>query len=193
MATPLEERIRRVSQEEITIVPYDPGWPESFRQEREHLLACLPKELIRRIEHYGSTAVPGLAAKPVVDLLVEVTDLQATRERIAPILESQEYDYFWRPTSGDDTPPFYAWFIKRNAKGIRTHHLHMVEGTTIFQQHWEALGFRDYLIAHPETAAEYAALKTQLAAQHPRDRTAYTQGKTQFIAQVMARIRRPSA
>ena len=193
MATPLEERIRRVTQEEITIVPYDPGWPESFRREREHLLACLPRELIRRIEHYGSTAVPGLAAKPIVDLLVEVTDLQATRERIAPILESQGYDYFWRPTSGDHTPPFYAWFIKRNAKGIRTHHLHMVEGTATFQQHWEALRFRDYLIAHSEVAAEYVALKTRLAAQHPRDREAYTQGKSRFIAQVMERVRRSSA
>lgn len=189
MATPLEERIRRVSQEEITIVPYDPGWPEAFRQEREHLLTCLPKELIRRIEHYGSTAVPGLSAKPVVDVMVEVTDLQATKARIVPILECQGYDYFWRPTSGHDTPPFYAWFIKRNAKGIRTHHLHMVEGTATFRQHWEALCFRDYLLARPEVAAEYAALKTRLAAQHPRDREAYTQGKTQFIAQVMERIR----
>lgn len=69
----------------------------------------------------------------------------------------------------------------------------MVEGTATFQQHWEALGFRDHLIAHPETAAEYAALKTRLAAEHPRDRAAYTQGKTQFIAQVMERIRRPPA
>lgn len=104
MATPLEERIRRVSQEVITIVPYDPGWRESFRREREHLLACLPKELIRRVEHYGSTAVPGLAAKPIVDLLVEVTDLQAAKARIAPILESQGYDYFWRPNCGRQCP-----------------------------------------------------------------------------------------
>ena len=189
----LDERIRRVTQEEIAIVPYDPRWPESFRQEREHLLACLPKDLIRRIEHFGSTAVPGLAAKPIVDLLVEVTDLEAVKARIVPILEAQGYDYFWRPTSGDDGPPFYAWFIKRDARGIRTHHIHMMEGSATFQQHWQALSFRDYLIAHPGTAAEYVALKHRLAAQHPRDRTAYTQGKTQFIAQVMERIRRGSA
>jgi GrpB-like predicted nucleotidyltransferase (UPF0157 family) len=188
MAT-LEERIRRVSQEEIAIVPYDPQWPQQFRQEREHLLACLPKELIRRIEHYGSTAVPGLPAKPVVDLLVEVTDLEATKARIAPILEAQGYDYFWRPTSGDDTPPFYAWFIKRNAAGVRTHHIHMVEATPAFAEHWQALRFRDYLAAHPETAAEYASLKKGLAAAHPNDRVAYTQGKTGFIRGVMERIR----
>ena len=58
METP-EERIQRVVREEIAIAPYDPAWPESFRQEREHLLSCLPNELVRRIEHFGSTAVPG--------------------------------------------------------------------------------------------------------------------------------------
>src|SRR5262245_22266945 len=72
---PLEERIRRVVQEDVAIAPYDPRWPELFRREKEHLLSCLPTELIVRVEHFGSTAVPGLAAKPVVDVLVEVTDL----------------------------------------------------------------------------------------------------------------------
>ena len=106
-------------------------------------------------------------------MLVEVTDLEATKERIAPILESQAYEYFWRPTSGDDTPPFYAWFIKRNKDGIRTHHIHMVEAS--FEEHWERLRFRGHLIAHPETAEEYARLKMQLAASHPNDRVAYTE------------------
>src|SRR2546425_4076862 len=86
METP-EQRIARVVREEITISPYDPRWPESFRQEKEHLQSCLPKDLVRRIEHFGSTAVPGLAAKPIVDMLVEVSDLEATRDRIAPVLD----------------------------------------------------------------------------------------------------------
>lgn len=128
METP-EQRIERVLRDEVAIAPYDPAWPEAFLREKEHLLSCLPKELIRRIEHFGSTAVPGMSAKPIVDLLVEVTDLDATRARIAPVLESQGYDYFWRPTHGDDGPPFYAWFIKRDGStGARTHHIHMVEG-----------------------------------------------------------------
>jgi GrpB-like predicted nucleotidyltransferase (UPF0157 family) len=151
--TSLEERIRRAVQEEIAIIRYDSRWPESFRQERDHLRSCLPDELVRRIEHFGSTAVPGLAAKPIVDMLVEVTNLEATKVRIAPILESQGYDYFWRPTAGDDTPPFYAWFVKRDANGIRTHHIHMVESS--FHEHWERLRFRDYLITNPDVAREY--------------------------------------
>ena len=188
METP-EQRIQRVVREEVTIAPYDLAWPELFRQEKEHLLSCLPKDLIRRIEHFGSTAVPGLAAKPIVDMLVEVTDLQATRDRIAPVLGTQGYDYFWRPTHGDDGPPFYAWFIKRDPRtGARTHHIHMVEGH--FTEHWDRLLFRNYLIKHPEVTKEYGALKISLASASPRDRLAYTRGKTEFINRVTERAKR---
>jgi GrpB-like predicted nucleotidyltransferase (UPF0157 family)/GNAT superfamily N-acetyltransferase len=180
---PLESRIARSVREEVALAPYDPRWPESFRREKAHLEACLPSDLVRRVEHFGSTAVSGLAAKPIVDILVEVADLQATRERIAPVLESQGYDYFWRPTMGND-PPFYAWFIKRDpATGVRTHHIHMVENTPEFAGHWVRLLFRDYLIAHPERAREYAELKTRLAASE-HDRVAYTAGKTEFVLRI---------
>lgn len=183
----LQQKIARVLRDVVEIVPYDPRWPAAFRAERDHLRACLPPDLLGRIEHFGSTAVPGLAAKPIVDMLIEVADLQATRERIAPLLEAQGYDDFWRPTHGDDGPPFYAWFIKRDpASGRRTHHLHMVEAG--FAEHWERLRFRDHLVAHPETAAAYGELKRRLAAEHTRDRVAYTAGKSAFIAAVMTRI-----
>ena len=186
MAEALDERIHRVLQEDVAIVPYDLGWPELFLEEKEHLLTCLPHELIGRIEHFGSTAVPGLAAKPIVDMLVEVTSLEEARRRIVPILESQGYDYFWRPTWGDDTPPFYAWFIKRDSSGKRTHHIHMVESHF---EHWERLLFRDHLIVHPEVAGEYRRLKMRLAAEYPNDRVAYTKGKTDFIMSVMEMVK----
>lgn len=185
----LEERIQRVISEEVAIVPYDPRWVEWFQREKEHLLSCLPSDLLGRVEHFGGTAVPGLSAKPIVDMLIEVTDLQATQDRIVPLLQAQGYDYFWRPTHGDDGPPFYAWFIKRDpATAARTHHLHMVEPH--FTEHWDRLLFRDYLVEHPETAREYQCLKLQLAALHPRDRVAYTRGKTTFIVQVTDLARR---
>ena len=181
-----EERIRRVVQEDVAIVPHDPAWPELFRLEAEHLRACLPADLVGRIEHFGSTAIPGLAAKPIVDMLVEVTDLEATRVRIVPVLEAQGYDYFWRPAMFDG-PPFYAWFIKRNAAGVRTHHIHMVEAHF---EHWDRLLFRDYLIARRALAREYEALKLHLAAAHPHDRVAYTHGKTEFVVMVTAEAKR---
>ena len=182
METP-EEKIKRVLKDEVRSMPYNPIWPVLFEQEKEHLLACLPRELIKRIEHFGSTAVPGLAAKPIIDILVEVTCLEETRKRIAPSLESQGYEYFWRPTWGDDIPPFYAWFIKRDSLGNRTHHIHMVEHHF---EHWDRLLFRDYLIEHPGVAREYQDLKYHLSKAHPDDRIRYTEGKTEFIERVTA-------
>ena len=177
----LEEKIKRVLKDKVRLMPYNPIWSVLFEREKEHLLVCLPGELINRIEHFGSTAVPGLAAKPIIDILVEVTSLEETKKRIAPILESQGYDYFWRPTWGDDTPPFYAWFIKRDSEGNRTHHIHMVEHHF---EHWERLLFRDYLIEHPDVAKEYQDLKNRLYKAHPNDRIVYTKGKTEFIERV---------
>jgi len=186
----LEQRIARVVREEVAVVGYDPQWPRLFQEEKERLLSCLPPGLIGRIEHFGSTAVPGLAAKPIVDMLVEVASLEEVKQIAVPILVSKGYDYFWRPTAGDDTPPWYAWFIRRNAQGVRTHHIHMVESDF---EHWDRLLFRDYLIAHRSVAIEYQALKMQLAAACPKDRIAYTQGKTEFIAKVTEEARRIAA
>jgi GrpB-like predicted nucleotidyltransferase (UPF0157 family) len=177
----LEDRIKRVLQENVSVVPYEPAWPRMFEEEKRHLLDCLPQDLIRRIEHFGSTAIPGLAAKPIVDVLVEVSSLQETKARIAPVLEAEGYEYFWRATHGESGPPFYAWFIKRNSAGVRTHHVHMVESDF---EHWDRLLFRDYLIDHPKTAKEYEALKLALARDYPNDRVAYTRGKTEFVVRV---------
>ena len=177
----LQDKINRVLQDSIEMTQYNPDWPRLFEEEKKHLLSCLPKKLIRRIEHFGSTAVPNLAAKDVVDILVEVTCLEETKKRIAPILEAQGYDYFWRPMWSDDIPPYYAFFIKRDAQGNRTHHIHMVEKHF---EHWQRLLFRDYLIEHPDVAKEYQSLKLNLSKTHPNDRIKYTEGKTEFIERV---------
>jgi len=188
MTETLAHKMARVLSEQVSIQPYDPAWPASFRRERDYLVSCLPNDLLGRIEHFGSTAVPGLAAKPIVDMLVEVSDLEAARARIVPLLEAQGYDYFWRATKGEDGPPFYAWFIGRDpATRVRTHHIHMVEPGF---PHWESLSFRDHLIAHPEVARDYEALKRSLAAEHGHDRIAYTRGKADFIERVTAAARR---
>ncbi len=184
----LEERIARAVREEVAIVPHDARWAELFRSEEQHLRTCLPRELIGRIEHFGSTAVPGLAAKPIIDMLIEVSDLEATKRLVVPVLEGQGYEYFWRPTNEADEP-YYAWFIKRDARtGSRTHHLHFVEGT--FREHWDRLLFRDYLILHPNRAKEYGELKLLLATTTRHDRVAYGKQKASFIREVTERARR---
>lgn len=178
----LERKVARVLEDRIEVVAHDPKWFSLFEAEKAHLLACLPTGSIGRVEHFGSTAVPGLDAKPVVDMLVEVADARQAWETCAPILEAQGYDAFWRPSFGDDVPPFYPWFIKRDDKERRTHHIHMVEPDF---EHWERLRFRDELIARPDLAREYARLKRKLAAEYPGDRVAYTAAKGEFIARVM--------
>jgi GrpB-like predicted nucleotidyltransferase (UPF0157 family) len=182
----LRERIERLGRETVEIVAYDSRWPALFLEERSRLVEMFPA-LVRRVEHFGSTAVPRLSAKPIVDILVEVTSLDEVKAQIVPVLESAGYDYLWRPTTGDDTPPFYAWFIRRNKTGQRTHHIHMVERD--FPQ-WESLLFRDYLIAHPDVAQQYVDVKRRLAAQFPSDRSAYTDGKSEFVRYVMGAARR---
>ena len=83
--------VERALQEPVEIVPYDPGWPALFAAEAEHLRALLPAVLIGRIEHFGSTAVPGLAAKPIIDMLVEVRTMEDVAQHIAPLLQAQGY------------------------------------------------------------------------------------------------------
>src|SRR5262249_16219029 len=110
-----------------------------------------------------------------------------TKEKIVPILEAAGYEYMWRPTKGDDVPPFYAWFIKRGPSGERTHHIHMVEPHF---EHWDRLLFRDYLIEYPDAAKEYGTLKWSLVREYPNDRVAYTNGKTEFIERVTETAKR---
>jgi len=180
-------RVARLLQEEIALVAYDSGWPEMFQRERDHLLSCLPSEIVKRIEHFGSTAIPGIVSKPIIDILVEVASLDETRTMIVPILESQGYEYFWRPTWGDDIPPFYAWFIKRDSAGKRTHHIHMVEADF---EHWDRLLFRDFLREHTDIAGEYGELKARLAKLHLHDRVKYTKEKSDFIQAVTEKAKR---
>ena len=152
--------------------------------------SLLPGELIGRIEHFGSTAVPGLSAKPIIDMLVEVRALEDVAQHIAPLLREHGYEFFWRDTEPGLPGIAYAWFIKRDAHGRRTHHIHCLEGRS---SGWERLLFRDYLRAHPAAAQEYDALKRRIAAEHPDDRKAYAKAKTGFIRRVMKAARRGAA
>ncbi len=174
--------VKRALAEDVDVVPYDPAWPQLFAEEKRHLRECLPQELIGRIDHFGSTAVPHLAAKPIVDVLVEVVSLDAVRKEIAPILERQGYEFFWRPTARGNTDVGYTWFIKRDANGRRTHHIHMLE------KGWEydrRLLFRDHLIRHPSVASAYAAFKRRLAAEHAHNRSAYASEKSDYIDRII--------
>ena len=179
------DRIKELTHEHIDIVPYDVSWSRLYEQEEAFLERTLPPRLVKRIAHIGSTAVPGLSAKPVIDIQVEVKSLEDVRTGVVPVLQALGYEYIWRPTIGEQAP-FYAWFIKRNAAGHRTHHIHMVEPD---QASDDRILFRDFLRSHPGDVQRYETLKRALCAVYPNDRVAYTKGKTDFIASVLKQAR----
>jgi GrpB-like predicted nucleotidyltransferase (UPF0157 family) len=172
--------------DEVEIVAYDPRWPQMFRDEAARVREVLPDNLLLGIEHFGSTAVPGLAAKPIIDILVFVRSLEAARCEAVPSLETLGYS-FWR-----DNPVLSTLFFVKGLppNGPRTHHIHMVEEDAADPRRAggcfrDRLLFRDYLRANPEAALRYTALKSALASRFPNDREAYTDGKTEFILAIL--------
>jgi GrpB-like predicted nucleotidyltransferase (UPF0157 family) len=167
-----------VREEPIYLVPYDPTWPRQFEEERAQLARVLSPWLVGPIEHIGSTAVPGLVAKPIIDIMAGVRDLPSSLDARAA-LEPLDYVYF--PYRSD----VMHWFCKPSP-AHRTHHLHLVPVQSAL---WaERVMFRDHLRSSSETADEYAALKVSLAAQHQFDREAYTDAKGAFVRSILDRV-----
>ena len=173
--------------DEIALVPYDPRWPELFTTEAARIREALESESITAIEHFGSTAVPGLSAKPIIDILVGMRSAAEARELAVPKLEALGYAFWY-----DNPEPAHLFFVKGlPPNGPRSHHIHMVEPQTFRDPKnsvflfWDRLLFRDYLRAHPDEAQSYEALKRELAARFPDDREAYTDGKAEYIYGVM--------
>ena len=155
----------------IEIVPYDPAWPLRFQQEREALRRVLGPWLVGPIQHIGSTSVPGLAAKAVIDILAVVETLEQSKPAI---LEVAALGYCYFPYQSD----IKHWFCKPSP-AFRTHHLHLVP---IDSPQWRGtVAFRNYLRVHADVAAEYEELKRRLANQFRLDREAYTDAKRPFI------------
>jgi GrpB-like predicted nucleotidyltransferase (UPF0157 family) len=171
----------RGEREPVVIVDWRAAWAERFAEQRERLLAHFaPGEAV--VEHVGSTAVPGLAAKPIVDMMLGVRRLADVERRI-PALEADGWEYVPEHEAVLPERRFFA----RPSPRPRTHHLHAVELASAFWR--DHLAFRDHLRAHPEVARAYAALKRELAARFGRDREGYTEAKAAFIRGALARSR----
>lgn len=163
--------------ESVQVVRYDSQWPARFEEERALLEAAIGQWAVGGIHHVGSTAVPGLAAKPVIDILVGVEDLASSRALIPELARS---GYRYAPYRTDEM----HWFCKPDPSQ-RTHHLHLVPVDS--QRFRDELAFRDRLRADPGTADEYARLKSRLATRFEHDREAYTDAKASFIRMVLDR------
>lgn len=165
----------------IEVVPYNPQWQMLFELEKAAILSLIGM-YVNRIEHVGSTAVPGLAAKPVIDILVGIQQLSDAPEFLPP-LRSLGYEYI--PEHEAEFPE--RRYLHRIEQGKHTHHLHIVETESSFFK--TQLLFRDYLRTHPDDAERYAALKYRLAAKFKHDREAYTNAKSGFISEILCKAR----
>ncbi len=162
---------------EVVVVPSDPRWPVLFEEAAAELRATLGPAILA-VHHVGSTAVPGLCAKPILDVLVTVPDFDDPRELFAPIAL---LGYEYRP---DEEIPDRHYFRRPAGGEVRTHHLSLAEPGS--RHHRVTLAFRDALRRDARLANAYARLKLALAERFPRDRPAYIDGKSQFVAEVLA-------
>lgn len=162
----------------IILQAYSPHYPSFFTQEAKEVSAYFPKGVLDCIEHIGSTAIPSISSKPVIDILVEVRSFKEATHLVLPILEAQGYQYYWR----DDRTPPHMMFIKGLDTPTKpTFHLHMAP-----KEHplWERVYFKDYLNDHPSIAKEYEQLKIKLAQRFKDDRQSYTDGKAEFVKRI---------
>jgi GrpB-like predicted nucleotidyltransferase (UPF0157 family) len=160
----------------VEIVAYDPAWPGRFAELGRELRAGLG-DVALRIDHIGSTSVPGLAAKPVIDVQVSVAAFEPLAAFSQPL---ERLGYVYRADNPERTKRYF-----REPPGRRRTHLH-VRRAGSFSEQW-ALLFRDYLRAHPDVAAEYEAVKRRLAIRFREDRRAYTDAKGPFMWEVIRR------
>lgn len=166
-----------VADQSIELVDYDPAWQTRFAEQQECLGALLASWLAGEIEHIGSTSVPGLRSKPIVDILAPVQSLAATRAAI-PILEKDG----WRFWPDDPNQGYRLWFLRPDP-ATRTHHLQIIQHDDSNRQ--ALIVFRDVLRRDAAALAAYSALKDDLANRHRRDRNAYSNAKTEFVRAIL--------
>jgi GrpB-like predicted nucleotidyltransferase (UPF0157 family) len=160
----------------VRIVDYDPEWPNQFDLEKKRLLGAIGFWLVR-LEHIGSTSVPGLAAKPIIDILAGIPRLEDAIHCITPL---RALGYVYVPDYEDELPE--RRYFRLSVHGVSRVHLHLVEtGSDFWKRH---LLFRDYLRSHLDVAEEYAVLKRKLAEAYGFDRCGYTDSKSDFINRI---------
>jgi GrpB-like predicted nucleotidyltransferase (UPF0157 family) len=163
----------------LVIVDYDPDWPRLYEQERDLIVQAIG-HIIADIEHIGSTAIPGLGAKPVIDLMVGLHRLDDAAACI-PLLET--IGHIYHPEFEDQVPD--RRFFRKGPDWARTHHVHMVERSSKF---WaDRILFRDYMRTHEEDAMVYLIMKKGLAARFGSNRRGYSDAKASFVEAILAK------
>ena len=170
----------RTLDDNIRLIEYDTTWPERFDEMAKWLRSVIAPEMALRIEHYGSTAIPNMTAKPVIDILLEVPSFTEARRNLIPLFNKPECEYWW-------FNDHMCFIVRKDLMGTRICHIHAApKGNRM----WEGIAFRDYLRTHPDEAARYTNLKRKLAEVYTTDREAYTNAKEDFVREVTAKALR---
>ena len=176
-----------IPRKKAVVVPYDPNWPVLFAEERRSILAAVG-HIVESVHHVGSTSIPGMPSKPILDIAVLLHNFEDGERCISPmekigylhvgLLDEIPGDRFFGKVH---TPQKSC----SDSEEIVTHHIHMyTRGSPIWHNQFR---FRDYLIAHPEEIARYTRLKLTLGDKYPNDRASYSAAKNSFITELLAK------
>ena len=167
-----------VGRYQVRLLPHQAAWDEEFLRVKKELTVCWGEHVLD-IQHVGSTAIPAICAKPILDVAVKLRSIRALDVKA---LTDRGYEYSGARAGNEN----YHLFVLRGEGQISLRHIHCYDQAE--KEFALLVGFRDYLNAHPEEAAAYQALKTQLAARHAEERYAYTKGKEAFIRSIYEKM-----
>lgn len=167
----------------IVIHDYNEKWHELFKTEKRLIARNFDKTEIVSIDHIGSTAIPGLKAKPTIDILLQVSE-QIDIQKLKTVFKTLDYNINEHPENPSPHLTFVKGYTKQGFKG-QAYHVHIR-----YKGDWNEIRFRDFLINHNEIAKEYESLKLELADRYKHDREAYTDSKTNFIEKINNLIRK---
>lgn len=172
-----ETKVVGLRKGEVKLLPYTSEWKKLYKREEKLLHSSIGK-YIENIQHIGSTAIPGVSSKPIIDIAIAIKSLKAVK-RLIKLLEKLNYKY-----KGDAGVPGRLFFVK-GSEEERTHHLHFIGANS---RDWKnTLFFCDYLQEHGDIAKKYSNIKRKLAKKFPMDRESYSSGKAKFIIEIINR------
>ena len=170
-------KMKRTGNDDVLLVDYDGAWSRQFAEMAAWLRHHFGASIALNVDHIGSTSIPGMPAKPVIDILVEIPSFREAKPSVFPLLDSETWEYWWH----DD----HMMFVKRDGfMGQRRYHVHMMPRG---RDREARLAFRDHLRSYPEDASRYAELKRRLARSHQEDRERYTEAKSAFVSEIVSK------
>lgn len=171
----------------VELVDHDPNWKLLYKEQENLILSTIDQGLLKRVEHFGSTSIPGIKAKPYIDMIIEIEKELLFDERLIEQFKPIGFQYFKVPERDDiDAYMSFGKGYYNDGTKAQIFHIHMCPADNFM---WSQVAFRDYLIANPDRANAYEKLKLALASKFSNDRGAYVLGKTEFVMETLSLIK----